>query len=191
MTTIESEAIKNGRLILKSTADYSEWAQSLRGWLLAIEAWHYVGEGETEEGPEDSKYEAEKKANVEKLRRKKARLVGRAISMILEGIAPNQRQHIRDLEDPKEMWKVLKSVHTRPDRQKLMSPVRAITSPQTLKDKSIEERASTLQHLNRGNERQNEAGRRLPGNAAIQQPTRRIRDSNRNNSKQRSLQDTR
>lgn len=69
--------------------------------------------------------------------------------MIYDSIGDNQSQHIKEMEDPRDMWKSLKSVHTRPDRQKLMDLVKAIISPATLRDKGIEERASTLQNLNR------------------------------------------
>ncbi|KAI9779569.1 MAG: hypothetical protein M1816_003470 [Peltula sp. TS41687] len=91
-----------------------------------------------------AKTKQRRKVNVEKLRRKKAKLVGLAISMILEGIA-----------------------------QKLMSLVRAITTPEPADFE---------------NELEDEAGRRLPGNPAVQQFTRRIRNGYRNHTKQRGVQ---
>ncbi|KAI9776841.1 MAG: hypothetical protein M1816_005072 [Peltula sp. TS41687] len=123
MATIESEAQRTGRTVLNSSSDYPEMVNQLMGRLKAIEDWPFIGGVERaapellKDTDEDDKSEYVKQ-EVER-EQKKEKLIGMAMPIIMDSVSKNQKQHIKNVEDPRKMWEALKGIHTRPDEQKL------------------------------------------------------------------------
>ncbi len=136
MTTEDRGEPYKASVRLTGPTNYRKWAIFVKGKLQSKGAWDAIAQ--PHQGPAASADEAEKRV----------RQNGTALSLLIATISDEQQQHVEGLDDPVKIWEALKRANVQDDREHLHETLMKLVDPKTIKDKTIEERASTLRNLN-------------------------------------------